>query len=77
MKDDGPPWLKRIGIDRTCRLVAMCRGMVVLTAVEDGTHTLWLYDWPVAVGGAAMVRREYAKLLALDPRGAWLVKFYT
>lgn len=72
MADDAPAWFKRIGIDRTCRLVAMCRGMVTLTRTDDGTHTLWLYDAPIASGPAALIRPLYAQYLPDD----WLRHLY-
>jgi len=71
-RDDGPPWFKRIGIDRTCRLVGMCRGMVTLTCADDGTHTLWIYDQPVAIGDATTMRNRYADNMC----GDWLEAYY-
>lgn len=70
------PWLKKLGIDQTCRLVAMCRGMITLTTDPDGWHTLWIYSHPVMTGDATTMRNRYADYLALDPGGEWLVKFY-
>jgi hypothetical protein len=75
-KSDGPPWFDRIGIDKTCRLVGMCRGMITLTRTDDGTHTLWIYDQPVANGDAVTMRNRYADHLAADPKSAWLEWLY-
>ena len=70
--DDGPAWLAALGIDRTCRLVAMTGGMVTLTRTDDGEHTLWLFDHPEMVGDAPTVRSAYADYL----RGHWLEGYY-
>lgn len=78
--DEGPPWFKRLGIDRTCRLVAMCRGMVTLTRtindwqLSEKTHTLWLFDQPLQTGSAVEMRRAFAAYLIGND--AWLYKFY-
>jgi len=72
VKDEGPPWLKRLGIDRTCCLAGMCRGIVTLTATPDGTHTVWLYDYQIASGDAISMRNLYADHM----RGDWLEKYY-
>lgn len=71
--DDGPEWLKALGIDRTCRLVGMLQGMVVLTrAMDSDEHTLWLFDFPQATGDRRTIRNLYADYL----KGDWLEKFY-
>lgn len=71
-RDEFPAWYKRIGIDKTCRLVAMYGGCVVLTKTDDGVHTLWLYDYPIMTGDAASVRNRYADHMP----GDWLEKYY-
>ncbi len=57
-------WLDRLGIDKRCRLVAMCRGMVTLTVDADGVHTLWIYDHALVTGDDARPRYN----LLLDHR---------
>jgi hypothetical protein len=52
------PWLDRIGIDKSCRLVGMCRGMITLTKAHD-IYTLWIYDYPLMTGEMIPVRERY------------------
>lgn len=71
--DDGPAWFNNIGVDKTCRLVGMFQGMVVLTrAMDSDEHTLWLFDFPQATGDARTIRNMYADYLA----GDWLERYY-
>lgn len=51
-------WLDRIGIDKRCRLVGMCRGMVTLTSAGD-TLTVWIYDHPLRTGASVPMRELY------------------
>lgn len=51
-------WFDRIGIDKTCRLVGMCRGMITLTKAGD-VYTLWIYDHPLMTGEMIPVREQY------------------
>lgn len=72
-KDEGPEWLKALGIDKTCRLVGMTHGMVTLTrAMDSDEYTLWLFDKPELVGDRRTVRNAYADYLA----GHWLERYY-
>jgi hypothetical protein len=71
-RDDGPAWFKRLGIDRTCRLVGMHAGMVTLTHAPDDMHTVWLYDHPLASGDRTAMRTLYADHM----RGHWLEPYY-
>lgn len=64
-------WLDKLGIDKTCRLVALCRGMIALTAEPDGTHTLWNMGYVIDRGDATTMRARYA-LFVPD----WLQRFY-
>lgn len=72
MVDEPPAWYKALGIDKSRRLVGMCRGMITLTAEPDGAHTVWLYDYPIASGDATTMRSLYADHM----RGHWLEKYY-
>jgi hypothetical protein len=70
--EDGPAWLKRIGIDKTCRLCGQFGGIITLTEAPDGSHTVWLYDHPLATGERTTMRNLYADHM----RGDWLERFY-
>ncbi len=77
--DNGPAWFNRIGIDRTCRLVGMYGGIVTLTRTmndwpldKSKTHTVWLYDHPLATGDAATMRNRFADHMP----GHWLEFIY-
>lgn len=61
-RKDEAPWLNRIGIDKRCRLVGMCRGMVTLTADGD-TLTVWIYDYPLRTGPSVPMRELYNAFL--------------
>jgi hypothetical protein len=65
-------WFDRIGIDKTCQLVAAHSGMINLTRTDDGTHTLWIYDCPIASGDAVTMRNRYADMI----KGDILEKYY-
>lgn len=60
---DEAPWLNAIGIDKRCRLVGMCRGMVTLTAAPDGDLTVWIYNHPFATGPSVPMRELYNAFL--------------
>lgn len=66
-------WLDALGLDKTCRLVGMHCGMVVLTvALDSDEHTLWYFDYPQATGDRRTIRNLYADHMA----GDWLEKYY-
>lgn len=71
-RDDGPAWVDRLKIGKACHLVGMCRGMITLTRTDDGTHTLWIFDYPLASGPDIIIRTMYADYL----KGDWLEKYY-
>jgi hypothetical protein len=65
-------WFNRIGIEKTCAIVAYDGGAVTLTKTVGGMHTLWIYDYPLLTDEAITVRRRYAEHL----HDHWLAKYY-